>query len=434
MAFAKWLCLGFLCGVFAHSLRPFAAVDAGRLSLGLIAVLLVIGLTRVRRFRPAFLCVLFCSAFLLGVARFELAQPGLQRTLIPLDPDGFVHSWGSSVQPSALEARLAGYRGRVSGYVRNIIPGDEGELLAGMLYGERGLSKARKDGFRRAGLTHLIAVSGSNVMILILFLSRLLSGLRCSRRESFLWLTLGLGAFVAFVMPQSPVVRAALMGWLISLAPLVGRISHPWHLLRLAAVAYVAWRPESLIFEPSFALSFLATAGVMSWGAWFHEKLETRIPSPVLREAVASTIGATLMTTPYTVWAFGQASALGLLTNLVAVPLVPWVMAAGFLALLIPFTPVVLAARGFLAVILGVADLALKLPFGFWNHLATSPAFMSGCYVLIAVWWSLIHRKTSEKRRVSAKTNKRKTGKRSTGPEAVCEVGIVPSDMTNTFF
>ncbi len=386
-------------------------MDAGWLSLGLILVLCFLGWARVRRFRPVFLFALFCFAFLLGVARLELAQPGLQRTLIALDPDGFVHSWGSSAKPGALETRLAAYRGRVSGYVRTVMPGDEGELLAGMLYGERGLSKVRKDGFRRAGLTHLIAVSGSNVMILVLFLSRLFSALRCSRREAFFWLTLALGVFVAFVMPQSPVVRAALMGWLISFAPLVGRISHPWHLLRLAAVAYVAWRPESLIFEPSFALSFLATAGVMSWGAWFNERLEERISSPVLREAIASTIGATLMTTPYTIWAFGQASALGLITNLVAVPLVPWVMAAGFFALVLPFAPIALAARGFLSVILGVADIALKTPFGFWNNLATSPAFMLGCYVLIAVWWRLIHRKVSDKRRVSVRTDKRKVSK-----------------------
>lgn len=434
MAFAKWLCIGFLCGVFTHSLRPFLAVDAAWLSLGLIFVLCVLGSARVRRFRPAFLFALFCFAFLLGVARFELAQPGLQRTLIPLDPDGFVHYWGSSAKPGKLEAWLAGYRSRVSGYVRHVMPGDEGELLAGMLYGERGLSKERKDGFRRAGLTHLIAVSGSNVMILILFLSRLLSGLRCSRREFFFWLTLGLGGFVAFVMPQSPVVRAALMGWLISFAPLVGRISHPWHLLRLAAVAYVAWRPESLIFEPSFALSFLATAGVMSWGAWFHEKLETRIPSPVLCEAIASTIGATLMTTPYTIWAFGQASALGLLTNLVAVPLVPWVMAAGFLALLLPFAPFVLAARGFLSIILGVADISMKYPFGFWNNIATSPAFMLGCYVLILVWWRLIHRKTSDSRRLSARADKRNVSKRVVRAGVLKEPQIVASDMTNTFF
>lgn len=433
MTFAKWLCLGFLCGVFAHSLRPFLAVDAGLLSFGLIVILGVIGLTGSRHFRPAFLFALFSFAFLLGVARFELAQPGLQRSLIPLDPDGFVHSW-TSAKPTGLGARLAAYRGRVSGYVRHVIPGDEGELLAGMLYGERGLSKERKDGFRRAGLTHLIAVSGSNVMILILFLSRILSGLRCSRRESFVWLTLGLGVFVAFVMPQSPVVRAALMGWLISLAPLAGRIPHPWHLLRLAAVAYVAWRPESLIFEPSFALSFLATAGVMSWGAWFNEKLETRIPSPVLCEAIASTIGATLMTTPYTIWAFGQASALGLLTNLVAVPLVPWVMAAGFVALLLPLAPIVLAARGFLSTILGVADIALKLPFGFWNNIATSPAFMLGCYVLIAVWWWLIHRKTSDKGRVSIRSDKRNASKRTMRGLGLEGTGIVPSDTTNNFF
>ncbi len=387
MRVARWLCLGFLAGVAIHSLRPHLEFDP--LLLGIAASASILGVL----FRRYLLICCFVFACALGMARFEMIRSSLSPSIAPFNPEGFVKSWEKPDAQDAFSVWIMGQRSFLTARIQTALPGDEGQLLAGMLYGERGLSKQRKDGFKRAGLTHLIAVSGSNVTIIVVFVSRLLVLLKRDKRESFMWLTVGLMSFVLFVLPQAPVVRAAIMGWLFALAPLVGRIAHPWHVLRLAAVAYIAWQPTALLFEPSFALSFLATIGLMVWGSWLDEVLEARIPSAVLREAVTSTFGATLLTTPYTMWAFGQASALGLVANLVAVPLVPWAMALGFILLVLPIAPVALAAKGFLYIILFTADAAASLGLGYWKEVIVSSGFMLGCY--FNIW--LIHRFLSGK-------------------------------------
>ena len=391
MRFARWFCLGFLAGIAIHSLWPHIAFDP--LVLSLVVCLSLGGII----FRRYLLICCFVFACALGIARFELIRPALSRSIAPLNPDGFVKSWERPEAEDALSVWIMGQRAFLTRRIQTALPGDEGQLLAGVLYGERGLTRERKDGFKRAGLTHLIAVSGSNVTIIVVFVSRVLILLKRDKRESFMWLTVGLVSFVLFVLPQAPVVRAALMGWLFALAPLVGRVAHPWHVLRLAAVVYVAWQPTALLFEPSFALSFLATIGVMVWGSWLDAKLEARVSSAILREAVTSTFGATLLTTPYTMWAFGQASALGLIANLVAVPLVPWAMALGFVLLVLPIAAIAQAAKGFLYIVLFTADAATKVEFGYWKDVIVSPWFTLGCY--FNIW--LIHRFLSDKASMS---------------------------------
>ncbi len=320
------------------------------------------------------LVALIVLALLLGLWRFESSViPGNLRFL---DPKGFAYTRVAS-NP---------WREQLTARIRQGLPGDEGALLAGILYGERNLSKESKTAFRTAGMTHLIAVSGSNVMIVVLAAMQLFGLFHFSRRKTFLLLTGVLIAFVWLVAPQAPVVRAAIMGWLITLAPMVGRIPSTKRLLLVAAVVFAAWKPWSLVYDPSFALSFLATAGLMTWGKRFDGYFEKRIPWKGLRESISMTLAATLMTTPYATWAFGQTTVIGVFTNLLALPLIPWAMGTGLIALILPFEPFTLPARGFLSALLWIADTAQSLGWGSWSGLGVTPWFMFACYAVI--WWA----------------------------------------------
>lgn len=244
-------------------------------------------------------------------------------------------------------------------------------------------------------MSHLIAVSGSNVMLVVLAAWHVFGWFHLSRRKSFLLLTGLLIAFVWLVSPQAPVVRAAIMGWLIALAPVVGRLPSAKRLLLVSAVAFTAWKPWSLAYDPSFALSFLATGGLMTWGTWLSSHLEKRIPWSGLRETISSTVAATLMTAPYAAWAFGQATVVGLVTNLLALPLIPWTMATGLVALIVPMEPFTFPAKGFLSALLGIASAANRVGVGSWSGLGASPLFVVGCYLVI--WWAW--KKVSTERR-----------------------------------
>ncbi len=236
-----------------------------------------------------------------------------------------------AAQPAWWDARqtFADLRSWTTARISSAMPGDEGALIAGMLYGERGMSKEAQDRFRRAGLTHLIAVSGSNITIVASVVFALLMGLGLWRRQAFWATSAALFTYVSFTGFSASVARAAAMGWLVLLARHVGRPHRTWHVLLVSAAALNLIDPWMLAYDAGFALSFLATVGLMVWTPIFTERFKIIPEVAGLRETVATTCGATLMTLPYMAFAFERASLAGLFTNVVAVPLVPYAMLFG---------------------------------------------------------------------------------------------------------
>ena len=228
-------------------------------------------------------------------------------------------------------ALLFRWREIMSRRVRSVLPGDEGALLAGILYGERGLSRAANLSFRNAGMTHLIAVSGSNITLIVSFFVPLFILLGYRRKSAIILSGLGILLFVLFVGAQASVVRAALMGWLALLARVFGRKAEAMRLLAIAAAIIVIFDPWALAFDAGFALSFLATWGLIAWARPIAEHLKWIPETFGLREVVATTVAATLTTTPY-MSALGTTLA-GLVTNLFAIPLVGFTTLLGAIAL-----------------------------------------------------------------------------------------------------
>jgi ComEC/Rec2-related protein len=270
-------------------------------------------------------------------------------------------------QPPGWDPRplLSQWRTTLTTRIASILPGDAGALLSGMLYGERGLSKETSDAFKMAGMTHLIAVSGSNIaMVAALFVPIfLLLGYR--RKPAILLAGAAIMLFVVFVGAQASVVRAATMGWLALLARVFGRKASASRLLVTAAATIVLFDPWSLSFDAGFALSFLATWGLLSWSRPIQEWMTWMPEALGLREAASTTLAATLVTFPYSLWAFGSSSLAGLLTNLIAVPMVGFAMLWGTVALVAgPMIPILtMPARGVLQGMLLIAQVAEYVPF-----------------------------------------------------------------------
>lgn len=254
--------------------------------------------------------------------------------------------------------------------IASVLPGEEGMLIAGMLYGERGMSQKSNDLFRRAGLTHLIAVSGSNITIVASIVFAVLLGFGLWRRQAFWMTTIILAAYVTFTGFSASVARAAVMGWLVLLANHVGRRPRTWHVLLVSAFFLCVLDPWMLAFDAGFALSFLATIGLMIWSPILNEKLNFVPALGGLREAAATTVSATLMTAPYMAFAFEKISLAGLITNLVAVPLVPWAMLFGAISAtwgqLYGWRLISLPALGVSKIIFWSANLSEYLP---WSSL-----------------------------------------------------------------
>lgn len=383
-----WGSGAFLVGIVLHSLFPYFVLPRTWVAVGAASlVALFVFTARVSWTRVAALCLL---ALLVGVWRFDARRPAMPKNLQPFSPKHLAYEPNQASLGSMDDPRywLARGKSALTERAKKLFPPDQAVLLAGVLYGERGLSPAVKEQFRKAGLLHIIAVSGTNMTIIAVLLMRSLLAIGLRRRTAFAVFTIGLLAYVFFVSPSPSVARAAIMGWLVEFAPIVGRIPRPSRLLLLAAAVFSFLKPWALMYDASFALSFLAMWGLLTWGARLQEWTTARGFSKFWSEIFSASAGATLMTAPYTAWAFGQASVWGLLSSLVVLPLIPWVMALGALALVVPFPYIfVLPTRGFLDAILWVAAAINRIPFGSWSGLVIPFWFFAVCYsVLWFVW------------------------------------------------
>lgn len=278
--------------------------------------------------------------------------------------------------------------------IMSVLPGEDGALIAGMLYGERGMSQKSNDLFRRAGLTHLIAVSGSNITIVASIVFAVLLGFGLWRRQAFWMTTIILASYVTFTGFSASVARAAVMGWLVLLARHAGRQPRTWHVLLVSAFVLCLIDPWMLAFDAGFALSFLATIGLMSWSPIINRRLKFLPEVGGLREAAATTISATLMTTPYLAFAFERVSLAGLMTNLVAVPLVPWAMLFGALSAawgqLIGWQVIALPSVGVAKIIFLSASLADYFPWLSIQMQSMNFMFLVATYALLLwIWFKL---------------------------------------------
>jgi len=143
------------------------------------------------------------------------------------------------------------------------LPETSAALMAGLLLGEKtGLPPEASEAFRRAGVYHILAVSGFNVALLASSVFFVLLTLGIPRRATLVAAGTALIGFALVVGGQASVLRATVMGLLLLAATLLDRESQLMNALALAVLALLAWRPGDL-GEPGFQLSFAATAGII---------------------------------------------------------------------------------------------------------------------------------------------------------------------------
>jgi competence protein ComEC len=198
---------------------------------------------------------------------------------------------------------------------------DERGLVPGLVLGDvAAMPASLSDDFRVTGLTHLNAVSGANVAIVV---GAVTAGVRRVGvgRAGRVWLAaLALLAFVVLVRPQPSVLRAAVMGGVVLLAHLLGRRSAAVPVLSAAVLLLVVVDPF-LARTPGFAMSVLATAAIVLLAPPWTDRLARWMPR-ALAAAVAVPAAAQAACTPVIVAAFGQLTPLAVPANLLAAPAV----------------------------------------------------------------------------------------------------------------
>lgn len=220
--------------------------------------------------------------------------------------------------------------------INQIFPEPNSSFLAGLLVGaRRSIPENIMQDFNTTGLTHIIAISGYNITIIIVFI---MSMLRFLPRKIALYVAIaGIIVFTIFVGASGAVVRAAIMGILGLIALNYGRQSNVTISILLTAVLMIGWNPKILLHDVGFQLSFLAVLGLV-YVAPFFDKWMQKIPNTLaLREALQMTLSAQITAVPIILFNFERLSLISPIANILVAPFIPLAMLFGFIAILASF-------------------------------------------------------------------------------------------------
>jgi competence protein ComEC len=288
-------------------------------------------------------------------------------------------------------------RGRAERAVSAGLSGQDAALALGMVLGQdEEIDSATRDDWRDAGLAHLLAVSGQNVMLLIALAIPVLVAAGVGPRGRGAALLCVVALYVPLAGAGPSLQRAGVMGAAGIAAMTLSRPASRWYALLLAAAVTLVLNPRACA-DPGWQLSFVAVVGILAAGRPLGVRLR-RIarelagppiragPRPVasslgraaadgLCEAIAITVAATFATAPLVAYHFGSVALAGLPANLLALPAVAPAMWLGMVKAALGVISPLLPMTGELAEALGPLT---RVPIGYLDGLAERCATLPG--------------------------------------------------------
>ena len=261
------------------------------------------------------------------------------------------------------------------GKIREILAEPQSSLLAGLIVaGKDAMPKDILEEFRRAGVIHIVVLSGYNITIIAEFMRKIFENF-------FIWAKIGAGPktaasasiigiilFVLMTGAEATVVRAALMVLVVIAAKLFGRAYSAPRALMVVAFLMVLHNPKILVSDPSFQLSFLATCGLIYLSPIF-EKLLSQLSWASMRILLATTLATQITVLPFLIYSMGDVSLVSLPANILILLFIPITMLVGFTAALVAYFSSVVAwplsyvTHLLLSWILGVSNYLGNLSF-----------------------------------------------------------------------
>jgi len=207
---------------------------------------------------------------------------------------------------------------------REYVPGVSGTLLAGYLIGEtREMPDWLYQAYRRSGTLHLLAVSGSNVWLVLGLFWLAFRRLRLPRAIQTVLLLLILLVFCFITRNEPSVIRAGLMATLVLLGRLFYRRLDLLNIVGVSAVIILLFSPRHLFFA-GFQLSYAAVLGILVIVPRILQlfpRLGHSRSGRWLLGLAGSSIAATTATAPVLAVHFGTIPVISVVANLVMVPL-----------------------------------------------------------------------------------------------------------------
>ena len=216
-------------------------------------------------------------------------------------------------------------------------------LIKALLLGERGeISRDLNESFAKCGVIHALAISGLHIGFLSLIFYTLFSLLRFSYKVKIIAVIISLLLYNVLIGFEPPIARASLMGALFFIGLIIQRKTNIFNVISTAAIIILLINPLQL-FQPAFQLSFSAVISIIYIYQQFKKIFENTLIFSMLSKFKVSnyflqlllvSVAAQLGTLPVTVYYFHRISLIGVLLNLLVIPIVGIIIALGFATLI----------------------------------------------------------------------------------------------------
>ncbi|MBR3132028.1 ComEC/Rec2 family competence protein [Candidatus Saccharibacteria bacterium] len=208
--------------------------------------------------------------------------------------------------------------------ISQLVPEPEVKLGLSYLLGMKtGLPEDLSENLRMVGLVHIVVASGAHLSILV-EIARKIFG-RISRFSGLLFSELFVSFFMAMVGFTPSILRAGVMSILSLLAWYVGRKFEPWRIIIITMATTLMIEPMFII-NIGWLLSFASFSGIMILGPKLTKLFYGEKKPKFIASTVITTVSATLMTLPITLYFYGQISLISVLANLLILPTLAYAM------------------------------------------------------------------------------------------------------------
>lgn len=270
-----------------------------------------------------------------------------------------------------------------------LFPKNEMGLILGMLIGEtKDISEETMENFKDIGITHLVAVSGSNVMYVLAFVQIIFNKL-CGKRKTYFISIFFIIIFMLVSGASSSVVRATIMTVLMILSDIFYKKSDTLNNISISAFILMIISPL-IIYDVGFILSFGGTIGIVLLSKDLKKVFDKHIK---FSETLATTCSAQIVLVPIMAYYFNSFSIISIITNLIVVPISGFITILGFFIFLLSkiFFPLSILFSKVLYVLVSftifISNIFSKIPFS--SIKVITPNFFEIIFFYFVVFFSL---------------------------------------------
>ena len=297
-------------------------------------IFLVVAIFGLMYLKPQFLTVGMCliAGMVMAFFRVAYALSSDAETKIGVD--------------AVTEEMVLGARDWFSERIDKVLPEREARLGVSYLLGiKSGIDEELSENLKAVGLTHIVVASGAHLSILVTIARKIFG--KISRFAGLLFSILFILFFMCMVGWTPSILRAGIMAIMTLISWYVGRKIAPLRLI-IIVVAFTLMLEPTFITNLGWLLSFASYTGIMLVGPELVRFFYGNKKPKFVASLTLTTISATIMTLPITLYYFGQISIISIIANLLILPTLPYAMGLVFFAGVFSGVPFVGTAVGFL--------------------------------------------------------------------------------------